>query len=190
MKSKRTYQAARVQHVRVAALLPLLVTGCIVALDVAKQKFVVALATLTGEVIKLFRFEHPTETRAFLEVVASLRSGLEPGTLKVAMEPTGVLEVSVRSHDGSPLADAYVATSPNVFWIGVGSTIFPWREWYAITDATGLARIEDLPSDDGLFVFVGHDSYRMKRAERDRSPRVPIHSGQTASLEIELEAAD
>lgn len=96
MKNKRTYQASRVQQVRVAELLPLVMTGCIVALDVAKQKFVVALATLAGEVIKLFRFEHPTETRAFLEVVAGLRNGIEAGLLKVAMEPTGSYGDAVR----------------------------------------------------------------------------------------------
>lgn len=96
MKKKRTYQTRRVQQVRVQELLPLLRTGCIVALDVAKQKFVVALATLAGEVVMLFRFEHPTETREFLGIVQELRTGVESGALKVGMEPTGTYGDAIR----------------------------------------------------------------------------------------------
>jgi hypothetical protein len=110
--------------------------------------------------------------------------------LVVLMEPTGALEVTVEKPDGSPLAGALVHTSPNVFWIGVGSTIFPWREWSATTDALGLVRIEDLPPDDALWVQAGHAAFRMKRADRDAMPRVRIDSGQTAKLEIELERSD
>jgi transposase len=96
MKKKHAYRAESVGQVRVAELLPLLVTGCIVALDVAKQKFVVALATTAGEAVKLFRFEHPNETRQFLAVVAALRAGIEAGKLKAAMEPTGTYGDAVR----------------------------------------------------------------------------------------------
>jgi len=96
MKKKRTYQASRVQQVQVAELLPLLITGCIVALDVAKQRFVVALATLAGEVVKLFRFEHPTETRDFMRVVEALRAGVAEGKVTAAMEPTGTYGDAVR----------------------------------------------------------------------------------------------
>jgi hypothetical protein len=45
MKRKRAYKAVRVEHVRLERLLPMLASGCIVALDVAKQKFMAALAT-------------------------------------------------------------------------------------------------------------------------------------------------
>ena len=96
MKRKRTYQAGRVQQVRVDELLPRLVTGCVVALDVAKEKFVVALATPAGEVVTLFRFDHPTETREFLAIVAALRAGLEPGKVTAAMEPTGTYGDAIR----------------------------------------------------------------------------------------------
>jgi hypothetical protein len=47
----------------VAELLPLLAVGCIVAIDVAKMKIMVALATVAGEVVKLFRFEHRRKQR-------------------------------------------------------------------------------------------------------------------------------
>ena len=66
MGRKRTYQTERVESLDLAACLPLLAAGCIVALDVAKEKFVVALATLSGEVQKLFRFSHPVQTHLFM----------------------------------------------------------------------------------------------------------------------------
>ena len=96
MARKRTYQARSVEEVRIDELLPVLAAGCIVALDVAKQKFVVALATLAGEVVKLFRFHHPSETRTFLEVVGELRVHAPAGQLKVAMEPTGTYGDAIR----------------------------------------------------------------------------------------------
>ena len=96
MKKKRTYKASRVQQVQVAELLPLLVAGCIVALDVAKQKFAVALATLTGEVVKLLRFDHPTETGDFLRLVETLRAGVKENRVMAAMEPTGTYGDAVR----------------------------------------------------------------------------------------------
>jgi transposase len=96
MRKKHTYKAEAVERVRIEELLPLLAAGCIVALDVAKQKFVAALATLAGEVVKLFRFEHPTETHKFLSIVAALRAGVERGKLKVAMEPTGTYGDAIR----------------------------------------------------------------------------------------------
>jgi transposase len=96
MKRKRTYKAAHVEQVRIEALLPSLAAGCIVALDVAKQKFLVALATLAGEVIQLFRFDHPTDTRRFLGIVSELKDHVAPGQLKAAMEPTGTYGDAIR----------------------------------------------------------------------------------------------
>jgi transposase len=96
MKKKRTYQTSRVQQVQVAELLPLLVAGCIIALDIAKQKFVVALATMAGEVVKLFRFDHPTETQDFLRVVEALRASIDEGKVVAAMEPTGTYGDAIR----------------------------------------------------------------------------------------------
>lgn len=96
MKKKRTYQADRVENVRIAELLPLVVAGCIIALDVAKEKFVVAITTLAGEVVKLFRFSHPTQSQEFLAIVEALRVGVEPGKIKIAMEPTGTYGDALR----------------------------------------------------------------------------------------------
>jgi transposase len=96
MKKKRIYKAARVQQVRLETLLPVLAAGCIVALDVAKQKFLVALATLAGEVVEVFRFDHPTETRQFLSLVSELSAHVAPGQLRAAMEPTGTYGDAIR----------------------------------------------------------------------------------------------
>lgn len=95
MKKKRTYQAVRVEQVRVDEVVPALAAGCIVAIDVAKQKFVVALATLAGDVVKLFRFDHPVETAKFLELVTALCKAVSGG-VKAAMEPTGTYGDAVR----------------------------------------------------------------------------------------------
>ncbi len=97
MKKKRTYHSEHVEQVRVQDVLPMLVGGCIVALDVAKSKFVVALATLAGDVLKLLRFEHPEETRTFLALVEELSRALGPrAKIQVAMEPTGTYGDAVR----------------------------------------------------------------------------------------------
>jgi len=96
MAKKRTYSTHSVESVPVDVLLPALLAGCIVALDVAKQKFVFAVATLAGEVIKLFRFEHPKETGKFFQLVEALKERVEPGKLKVAMEPTGTYGDGIR----------------------------------------------------------------------------------------------
>lgn len=96
MAKKRTYSTTSVEHIDVHALLPVLMAGCIVALDVAKHKFVGAIATLTGEIVKLFRFEHTKQTHEFLDLVRALQRALEPDKLKVAMEPTGTYGDSIR----------------------------------------------------------------------------------------------
>lgn len=94
MKRKRTYTAQPVDRVRVSDLLPLLVAGCIVAIDVAKAKFMVGLATWTGEVVQLIRFEHPTQTRLFMTVVEELQRCVP--RVRVAMEPTGTYGDALR----------------------------------------------------------------------------------------------
>jgi transposase len=97
MKKKRTYQAVPVEQVRLEEVLPMLLTvGCVVALDVAKEKFVAAIATAAGEILKLFRFKHPAETSKFLEIVTTLQAQVPAGQLKVAMEPTGTYGDAIR----------------------------------------------------------------------------------------------
>jgi transposase len=96
MKKKHTYQAVSIQQVRVSELLAVVMAGCILALDVAKAKWLAAIATAAGEVVKLFRFEHPTETREFLRVVTELREGVQGAKVDLVMEPTGTYGDAVR----------------------------------------------------------------------------------------------
>lgn len=94
MKKKRTYGSTDVERLDLLAILRLLTVGCIVAVDVAKTKFVAAIATATGEVLKIVRFAHPRQTLAFLGVVEALRDAkLAP---RVVMEPTGTYGDALR----------------------------------------------------------------------------------------------
>jgi transposase len=94
MKRKRTYGSVDVEKIDVLAIVQLLTVGCIVAVDVAKSKFVAALATAAGEVLRILRFEHPRQTPAFLRVIEGLQAHkLEP---RVVMEPTGTYGDALR----------------------------------------------------------------------------------------------
>ena len=94
MSRKRTYGTEDIKFVQASALLPALLAGVLVAIDVAKAKFVVAITNTAGELLSLLRFEHPTQTRLFLGLLAQLRSGTP--SLQVLMEPTGTYGDSLR----------------------------------------------------------------------------------------------
>jgi transposase len=94
MKRKRTYSSVDVEKFDVLVIVHLLTVGCVVAVDVAKSKFVAALATAAGEVLRILRFEHPRQTLAFLRVIEALQANkLEP---RVVMEPTGTYGDALR----------------------------------------------------------------------------------------------
>ncbi len=91
---KRTYSRVDVEQIDLLPILRLLTVGCIVAVDVAKTKFVAAIATAAGQVVRLVRFEHPRQTLLFLRFLNALRDAkLEP---RVAMEPTGTYGDALR----------------------------------------------------------------------------------------------
>jgi transposase len=100
MSRKRTYGSVDIKDVRVSELLPVLVAGVLVGIDVAKEKFVVAVATAAGVLVKLVRFAHPLQTRLFLQLLADLRVG--GSSLHVLMEPTGTYGDALRQQ----IADA------------------------------------------------------------------------------------
>lgn len=94
MKRKGTYSSTDVEKFDVLLILQLLTVGCIVAIDVAKTKFVAAIATAAGEVLRIVRFEHPRQTGAFLRLLETLRDAqLMP---QVVMEPTGTYGDALR----------------------------------------------------------------------------------------------
>ena len=86
---KRTYRSTAIQDVTLSELSRLLGAAleAIVAIDIAKQKMVFALATMAGETLKLVRFEHPRQTRLFLELLEGL--GAAGVKLQIVMESTG-----------------------------------------------------------------------------------------------------
>lgn len=94
MKAKRSYNAVDVEKFDAKAVLPLLPTGCIVAIDVAKTKFVAAIATTAGDAVKLVKFEHPRQTGLFLGQLSILAEGGH--TPSVVMEPTGTYGDALR----------------------------------------------------------------------------------------------
>jgi transposase len=94
MKRKRTYGTVEVERFDVLAVLSLLTAGCIIAVDVAKTRFVAAVASVAGEVLRLIRFEHPRQTASFLRLVEALQEAkLAP---RVVMEPTGTYGDALR----------------------------------------------------------------------------------------------
>lgn len=95
MKKKRTYGSVDVEKIDPLSIVQMLVTiGCIVAVDVAKTRFVAALANAAGEVLRILRFEHPRQTLAFLRVIECLQAKqLAP---RVVMEPTGTYGDALR----------------------------------------------------------------------------------------------
>lgn len=94
MSRKRTYGTEDIKFVEASRLLPAVLAGVLVAIDVAKAKFVVAITNTAGELLSLLRFEHPTQTRLFLSLLAQLRSGAP--SLTVLMEPTGTYGDALR----------------------------------------------------------------------------------------------
>lgn len=93
---KRTYRTVSIQEVTVEALVALLgsVLEAIIAIDIAKQKMVFGVATAAGETLRLIRFEHPTQTRAFVALMTALRD--RGAKLTVVMEPTGAYGDALR----------------------------------------------------------------------------------------------
>ena len=91
---KHSYSTTDVERLDVEALARQAVVGCIVAIDVAKTNFVAGLATPSGEMQKLFKFEHPRQTPAFLGLLRALQTAERRPV--VVMEPTGTYGDAVR----------------------------------------------------------------------------------------------
>ena len=90
-EKKRSYATIDVEKFDGKAVVPLLSTGCIVAIDVAKTKFVAAIAMASGDVVKLVKVEHRRQTRRFLEQLSIMSEAGEKPI--VVMDPTGTTAV-------------------------------------------------------------------------------------------------
>jgi transposase len=98
MKKKHTYQSVDVEAVELGALVATVAAlcrapgvveaaACVVAIDVAKQKFYAALTNLRGVVAQIIRFEHPRQTLVMLDLLMKLRAAKLD--VQVVLEPTG-----------------------------------------------------------------------------------------------------
>ena len=86
MSRKSPYRTVDVKSFTLSQVLPVLTVLCIVSMDVAKSKQVVALSDEDGNTKALLRLEHPRQTGLFLELLKALReAGKE---VHVVMEPT------------------------------------------------------------------------------------------------------
>jgi hypothetical protein len=104
------------------------------------------------------------------------------------MQRTSALEVTVLGPDGTPIEGATVSASPNVRVLGVGSWIYPWREWTAKTGRNGVARIDDLPAPDELWFHAEAPGLRLCKQDRDEMPGVPLTPGELATAAVKLES--
>jgi transposase len=104
MSKKRIYQSVDVNEIEATVLVVLLAAvsvvtgndamGCIIAIDVAKHKFFAGVANVSGELVRIIRFQHPTQTLIFLRLLQELKAaGVQP---QVVMEPTGAYGDSIR----------------------------------------------------------------------------------------------
>lgn len=94
MSRRKTYHAVDIKKLEVPRLLATVTAAVVVSIDVAKAAFVAAIRTAADGVVRIVRFEHPTETRRFLELVKDLRASA--GRVTVLMEPTGTYGDAVR----------------------------------------------------------------------------------------------
>jgi transposase len=104
MNRKHTYQSVDVETLDFTAVVAAVVAAClvggidravcIVALDVAKEKFFAALSNARGEVQRILRFEHPRQTMAMLKLLLALKS--RKLDVQVVLEPTGTYGDAVK----------------------------------------------------------------------------------------------
>jgi transposase len=89
MTKKIQYRAVDVQELSLQKVLEKFAenTRIVVGVDVAKRKFLAALCDSQGEPVVIVRFEHPTQTVVFADLLAGMRA--DHRQVEVVMEPTG-----------------------------------------------------------------------------------------------------
>lgn len=93
MSSRKTYRGVEIKLLDQAWLLAQINGPVVASIDVAKAAFAVAIVVVT-EVLRIVRFEHPTETTAFLELLKAIRN--KAGEVIVLMEPTSTYGDALR----------------------------------------------------------------------------------------------
>jgi hypothetical protein len=111
-------------------------------------------------------------------------------SLVVPMTPTAAVELELVDAAGAPLMGASFWMFPNVHWPSSGySQLYLDRKWSATTDASGRARLANLPthaapSEEGYRVVMS--GYEPVEGGRDGNAegRVELEPGRTASLRV------
>lgn len=114
MSKKRTYRAVKVETLDTNRLLDRLGENeqALVSLDIAKHKMLGAITTRSGDVIEIIRFDHPTATPMFLDLVARLATnGHSP---VVILEPTGTYGDALRYQLGERGIPVYRVSTKHV----------------------------------------------------------------------------
>jgi transposase len=114
MPKKIQYRAVDVQQLSLENLLEGFDPGSrvVVGVDVAKRKFLAALSDAQGEAREIVRFEHPSQTGAFVELLDGLRKAGR--IVEVAMEPTGTYGDPLRYQLGRRSIDVFRVNNKQV----------------------------------------------------------------------------
>lgn len=96
MRKKISYRAEDVEQVTAEKVLEGVPMGgrVVAGIDVAKRNFVAALCDDTGETLLRVRFEHPTQTSKFVQLLVGVQGAGR--TVEIAMEPTGTYGDALR----------------------------------------------------------------------------------------------
>ena len=91
MTKKISYRAVPIERLTSAILATMLAgaTRLVIAIDVAKTKMMAGFGCEDGSIARLVRFESPTQTRAFVDLVVEIGQALAV-PVEALMEPTGV----------------------------------------------------------------------------------------------------
>jgi len=92
--TKRKYRSVSVKDVRPEVLAERGGMGLVVGIDIAKETQFAAVTSRELEIVTTIRWEHPAETRAFVDVLKCVRA--EVGDIDVVMEPSGVYGDAIR----------------------------------------------------------------------------------------------
>ena len=91
--ARRKYRSVSVKDVRLETFDEGCADGLVVGIDIAKEKQFAAFMSRDLQVQVTVHWQHPTETRAFVELLLEVRSRT---SVEVVMEPSGVYGDSIR----------------------------------------------------------------------------------------------
>lgn len=113
MRKNQTYRRVDVEFFDAALHLQLAAgERVVVAIDVAKSKFVAALSDRSGDCLRLVKWEHPRQLSKFIELIETVRTrGHE---VVVVMEPTGTYGDALRHQLTSRDIEVHRASTKHV----------------------------------------------------------------------------